>query len=340
MRPTAADPVFEDGQPAAHGQAQGGEHHQGRRPREMLADVSQHAPVPLPHHPGGDGAAARPDAMGDFRLRHVNDLLAGVADAAAPVHVLHEQEVAVVEAAHAVEHFATHHEARARHPIHGTRRGVVPVEVEVVAGDGVAREQAGEQRVAAEEDGQGPGKPAAGVLQRPIRVEQAGGHHADRGEGVEVARQRGHRPRVGDGVRVEEQEMATARRGHAEVAGAREADVAAGLDQPGFGEGIERSRPAGRPRVVDDDDLERNRVGGGGKALQAVTEQLFAVVVDDDDRAVGVWRGTARRSRPRHLGAERHSTPLPPPPCLRRNAGTSRSSRPPPDAAFAFGVLR
>ncbi len=39
-------------------------------------------------------------------------------------------------------------------------------------------------------------------------------------------------------------------------------------------------------------------------------------------------------------GGGRRQSPPPPLPCLRRNAGTSRSSREPPEATFAFGVLR
>src|SRR5262249_49139802 len=48
-----------------------------------------------------------------------------------------------------------------------------------------------------------------------------------------------------------------------------------------------------------------------------------------------------RLPRACHALATRFYSPPPPPPCLRRKAGTSRSNRPePPEATFAFGVLR
>ncbi len=272
-------------EPAAH--AQRGEQQPpaslgGLRP-PVLGEEQQVAAEVLPVQTASVRGAADVDALGS---REEEDLPARPVEPVAPVGLLAEEEVVLVEEADpldrapAHEHAGTHDELRLAHLV-----VVEPARVEAVEERRPRRELAQEE-VLGRKPPQGR-EAAHGPLETAVLVQQTGGD--DRRLGSPVGERDEPRDRVADEPRVgvQEQDVPALRPADAVIPTGSEPAVL-GFEQRHVRKAVadELDRAVSRP-VVDDDGRD------AGKALQAALDPRQRVVGDDDRHDVGGRAGTA-----------------------------------------------
>ena len=220
--------------------------------------------------PGGRSAH-----VNRLRPREEPDLPPGLAEPIAPVGLLAEHEVALVEAADSVDRLAANEQAGAHQELRLTLRVVV----EAACVEGVERARARCELAQEQVLGRDPPdarKAADRALEGAVGVAQARAY--DRrvrvrlGEAHQCVQRAGGEPRV----RVQEQVPAPRRGPHAGVVAGSEALVLL-LDHDGLGEALANEvERAVRGAVVDDDEL-RSR-----DALQSLLHPGQGVVRHDD----------------------------------------------------------
>ncbi len=235
----------------------------------------------------------------DERGGDVADLVAEQPQAPAEIDVLEEHEVALVEAAGAVEHPGIDHHRRARREEH--------VGFLVVRGDvGIAGMHL--EPVPVERHRRG-----GEVDLRAVPIEHPAGDAGDAGAALERRDGRSEPLGIGTGVVVEERQVRAGRRLGPAVATAREPEVLLRLDQRDLGRGgTDAFRAPVARRVLDDDDLEvLTRPVEIAEALDARDRVVGAPVVDDDHRHAGRDRSGQRRERGLGVAHARPCTPSP-----------------------------
>ncbi len=267
----------------------------------VLREEAQVAAEVLPIQAPAVGGAADVHTLGSREEEH---LPAGLPEAVAPVGLLAEEEVVLVEKPDLVDRAPADEQARAHDELGLAHLVVVePTRVEPVQHGRAGRELAQEEVLGRQPPERG--EAAHRALEAPVLVQEP--RSDDRGLGPPVGERHEPPERVADEprVRVHEQDVAAGRPADPLVPARGEPAVLA-LDELDVGEALphELDRPVGRAVVHDHDAPAR-------EALEAGLDPGQRVVRHHDDGDVGGLRashapparsihGAGRRARARH----------------------------------------
>src|SRR5262245_13189798 len=225
--------------------------------------------------------------MNDFDFRRERDAPSACLDGSAEIDVLGVHEETFVEQANRVGVGPSDEETRAADPVWR-----MALTGESIDERGTAHPHLLSQLVERADH------PSVGQLCSAGRVHQARSDDGDARIAIELREQAIDRARGNDRVAVQEKQIGSAARADADVGGAREAQIRAGLDHADV-RILRRGLHAAVARlIVDNDDFVARRGRRRVQRLEATLEVDARVVADDDDGDVDHARSsTANVSR-------------------------------------------